>query len=270
MENNNKINHASNSRIWSGLILLVIGLIFLLRNFGIEAPDWLLSWPMGLIVIGLLVGFKRNFQGLGWIIMVAVGGYFMASKFDDPDLTKYYLAVVLIGMGLYLILKPKSDKFCRNRFKESRRFRRRYGRQDTAVAGEPVYAAEEPVQTGDGFTYADKEDADILDSVNVLGGSHQNVFSKNFKGGDVIAIFGGCDVNLTQADFKGTIVLDIVAIFGGAKIVVPQSWEVKSEVTAIFGGLDDKRGLAPVPSEERKVLIIKGVALFGGVEIKNF
>lgn len=269
MENNNKVNQASNSRIWSGLILLVIGLIFFLRNFGIDVPDWVLSWHMGLIVIGLLVGFKRNFQGLGWIIMVAVGGYFTAAEIADINLTKYYLAVALIGMGIYLILKPKSDKFCRNRFKESRRFRRRYGRQE-ATFGEPGPAAEENAQTGDGFTYADKEDADILDSVNVLGGSHQNVFSKNFKGGDVIAIFGGCDVNLTQADFKGTIVLDIVAIFGGAKIVVPQSWEVKSEVTAIFGGLDDKRGLAPIPSEERKVLIIKGVALFGGVEIKNF
>lgn len=259
----NKRTKASNSRIWSGLILLVIGAIFFLKNFGVNVPDWVISWHMGLVAIGLLIGFKRRFHGIGWIIMVLVGGGFTFSEITGMDLSRYYLAVVFIAIGLYLILKPKSDNPCRARFRRDRRFRRRFGHQDVS----PV---ESDRPQGDGFMYADKEDNDILDSVNVFGGSTQSVFSKNFKGGDIIAIFGGCDVNLTQSDFKGTIVLDVVAIFGGAKILVPQSWEVKSEVTAIFGGLDDKRGLAPIGVEERKILIIKGVALFGGVEIKNF
>jgi hypothetical protein len=64
--------------------------------------------------------------------------------------------------------------------------------------------------------------------------------------------------------------LDVVAIFGGVKIIIPPTWEVKSEVTAIFGGLDDKRALMPYNGEERKIVIIKGIALFGGVDIRNF
>lgn len=255
MKNNDKINHLSNNRIWSGLILLIIGLIFFLKNFGMNVPDWVLSWHLALMAIGLLVGFKRNFQGMGWLIMILIGGYFTLEEIADFDMSKYYFAVAFIALGLYLILKPKGS------FNRKNRFRNRFGHN----------AGEQPDETvlEDEISKA-HFDNDILDSVNVFGGSHQNVYSKNFKGGDVVAVFGGCDVNLTQADFKGTITLDIVAIFGGAKIIIPQSWEVKSEVTAIFGGLDDKRALAPVNAEDRKMVIIKGVALFGGVEIRNF
>jgi predicted membrane protein len=275
METNDKTTSdettkASNSRIWSGLILLIIGAVFFLKNFGINIPDWVISWHMALVAIGLLVGFKRRFHGIGWIIMVLVGGGFTLSEITGMDLSKYYFAVVFIAMGLYLILKPKGDKFCKARFKEHRRFRRRYGRHGMVPpeGGEATEGSYGPQAAG--FVYEDREDNDVLESVNVFGGSNQSVLSKNFKGGEIIAVFGGCDVNLTQADFRGTISLEVVAIFGGAKILVPQSWEVKSEVTAIFGGLDDKRALGPINIEDRKILIIKGVALFGGVEIRNF
>ncbi|MNW17334.1 hypothetical protein D3C71_2164980 [compost metagenome] len=64
--------------------------------------------------------------------------------------------------------------------------------------------------------------------------------------------------------------MDVVAIFGGVKIVVPPGWEVRSEVTAIFGGLDDRRTLGVPAVEPRKILIIEGVVMFGGVDIRNF
>mgnify|MGYP003462789976 FL=1 len=77
-------------------------------------------------------------------------------------------------------------------------------------------------------------------------------------------------MNLTQADFEGQVVIDVTAIFGGTKIIVPQGWHVKSEVTAIFGGLEDKRGIMPIAEGQNKLLIIKGIALFGGVDIRSF
>jgi len=66
------------------------------------------------------------------------------------------------------------------------------------------------------------------------------------------------------------VILDVVAIFGGAKIIVPPSWEVKSEVTSIFGGVDDKRKILPLAGQERKIIKIKGLALFGGLNITNY
>ncbi len=252
-------NNNSSSRLWSGLVILGVGLVFFLRNFGIDIPHWVISWHTLLIVIGLLVGYKRNFNGGGWMIMVLVGGFFTLEDIGEFDLSKYYFAIAFIILGLYMIFKPKRSEWDKERWEK--RWNKRHPR---------FRNFNEPINTDEPTEYSDINKDDILDSVNVFGGSHQNVYSKNFKGGDVIAIFGGSDINLTQADFEGTIVLDVVAIFGGLKIVIPPSWEVKSEVTAIFGGMDDKRAMGPVIDGPRKIIIIKGVALFGGVDIRNF
>ncbi|MCK4352222.1 hypothetical protein KAW65_02320 [candidate division WOR-3 bacterium] len=41
-------------RVTGGLIILIIGVIFLLRNLGIiQQPAWSVMWPTILIVIGL-------------------------------------------------------------------------------------------------------------------------------------------------------------------------------------------------------------------------
>ncbi len=238
-QHNHLHQHSNTSRIWSGLIILVVGLVFLLKNLGLYIPDWVVSWPMLLIIIGLLVGYKRRFNGGGWLVLLLIGGFFMTERVTDYDFSKYYFAIAFIVIGLFLIFKPKSRK-------------------------KEVWIA----KWKDKFD--DKTDNDILDSVNVFGGSHQYVYSKNFKGGDVTAIFGGSDINLTQADFNDTVTLDLVAIFGGVKIIIPPDWEVKSEVTAIFGGIDDKRAAAQLGVGPRKILVLKGVALFGGVDIRNF
>ena len=257
MEDNNNIQNTSNSRIWSGLILVLVGLIFFLENSGINIPDWIISWHTGLIIIGLFVGFKRNFQGVAWLVMILIGGYFTLEEIARVDFSKYYFAVALMILGLWLILKPKSN------FKNRDRWKQKFTHTEPSLVSPVVNDSSTVDPLIDG--------SDILDSVNVFGGSHQTVYSKNFKGGEIVAVFGGCDVNLTQADFNGTIILEIVAVFGGAKIIVPAGWQVKSEITAVFGGLDDKRAIAPpTGTEERKLLIIRGLALFGGVDIRNF
>src|SRR5690606_41272345 len=98
----------------------------------------------------------------------------------------------------------------------------------------------------------------------------RSIFAKNFKGGDLTAIFGGNELNLAQADFTGTAVLEVVNIFGGTTIVVPANWHIKHEMVNIFGGTDDKRVSAPPENEPSKVLILNGLSIFGGVEIKSF
>lgn len=257
-------NNNNSSRICGGLIIIGVGLVFLLKNFGVFIPDWIFSWHTLLIIIGLLIGYKRNFNGPGWIIMVLVGVFFTARAIVDFDISKYYFALIFIALGLMLIFKPKRSAIDRNNRCKARwkgRMRRKYAAMgDWNMPGDAEAGSE----------YVDIDKNDILDSLSIFGGNQQKVYSKNFKGGDIIAVFGGSDINLTQADFEGVIKLDVVAIFGGVKIVIPPGWEVKSEVTAIFGGIDDKRTLGLTPSEPRKVLIIEGVAMFGGVDIRNF
>ncbi|HXB96033.1 MAG TPA: LiaF domain-containing protein, partial [Puia sp.] len=110
---------------------------------------------------------------------------------------------------------------------------------------------------------------DFIDSTAVFGGVHKKIVSKNFKGGDVTSIMGGTELDLSQADFTGIVRLDVTQIMGGTKIIVPPHWEVRSEVTAMFAGYEDKRQ-QPAISNPDKVLILQGTSIFGGIELRNY
>jgi predicted membrane protein len=260
MKNYNSFTKDSSGRALSGLIILAIGIIFFLRSFGLEIPDWIVSWHTILIFVGLYIGFKKNFTGNVWLVFLIIGTYFTLNDIVNFNLGRFYFPIAFIILGLYLILRPR--KSVQSQWKKKAAF------QDSGFfnGDEPLTAEQSPVSQ----THQAGEDKEVVDFVAIFAGTHHKIFSKNFKGGNVTAIFGGCELHMTQADFTDTIVLDVVAIFGGTKLIIPSSWEVKSEITAIFGGVDDKRVIVPFVEGPRKTLIIKGVALFGGVEIKNY
>lgn len=243
-----KNQNNNSNRTGGGLILLVIGLIFFVRNFGIGIPGWLFGWNMIPMAIGLMIGIRRNFRGNAWLILILVGGYLTLSRIIGFSMSQYYFPIGLVILGLYLILKPSRKE--KDQWKEKT--------ADFSFTAEAETAG------------APADDNDYIDSVNVFSSSKYPVYSKNFRGGDVVCVFGGCELNLTQADFEDTITLDVVAIFGGVKIIVPPNWIVKSELTPIFGGLEDKRSIVPMGEGPQKIIKIKGVALFGGVDIRNF
>ncbi|HTE28157.1 LiaF transmembrane domain-containing protein [Flavitalea sp.] len=107
-----------------------------------------------------------------------------------------------------------------------------------------------------------------LDIVSVFSAVNRKVFSKNFIGGEIVCVFGGSEVNMMNADISaGTVELEVVCIFGGATLFIPPNWNVRSEMGSVFGGVDDKRrNSIPDPG---KTLIIKGVCIFGGLEVKT-
>ncbi len=254
--NNGNIANQS-GKVIAGLFIIAIGALLLIDNIWLGLPDWIFKWHTFLIALGLFIGVKHNFRNSGWFVITLVGLIFTVNRaIPELEMRQVLLPVGLVVLGAYLILKPKgsySHKAKWKNFKESDSF------TDYTTADVPP--AEEQKKTSSN---------DYIDSVNVFGGSHQTIYSKNFKGGEITAVFGGCDLNLTQADFEGEIVIDVTAIFGGAKIIIPPGWEVKSEVTAIFGGLDDKRSIQPVTEGNHKLVIIKGIALFGGIDIRNY
>ena len=98
----------------------------------------------------------------------------------------------------------------------------------------------------------------------------KNVFTKTFHGGEVTCVFGGAEVNLMQADFEGAVSLEMTQVFGGAKLLVPAHWKIQSEVTAMFGSVEDKRPMSNVSIDQNKTLILTGTCIFGGLEIKSY
>ena len=113
-------------------------------------------------------------------------------------------------------------------------------------------------------------DEDFVDSTAIFGGAKKNIISKNFKGGDLVNIFGGTDLDLTQADFTGTAVIELTTIFGGTKLIIPTNWAIQSDAVIIFGGLEDKRKMPSVAENPDKTLVLKGTVIFGGIDIKSY
>jgi hypothetical protein len=86
-----------------------------------------------------------------------------------------------------------------------------------------------------------------------------------------MAVFGGYKVDFNRADIEGDkAVLEANAIFGGGEIRVPEHWHIVQQGVGIFGAYEDKtRHFQPDPSKPTKTLVIRGVAIFGGIEVKN-
>lgn len=249
---NNNYKQRSKGHIWAGTLLLAIGGLLFTRAIGVPYPGWLFTWPVLLIAIGLFIGLRHGFKMGGWVIPILVGGIFLADRFlPGVSLRPFIAPAIIIFIGLFFIFRPKRNFGDCNRTNN-----------DTTNPNElSVFPYdEEPA--------ADKRD--FIDTTSIFGGVKKIVLSKSFKGGELVNFMGGSEINLTQADFTGCIRIETTNVFGGTKLIVPPTWDVQSEVVAIFGGVDDKRQINGTTVDPNKVLIIEGTCVFGGIDIRSF
>lgn len=234
-----------NGRIMGGIILVLVGAAFLAKTMGVLLPVWLFSWPMIPILIGLYHLGKHGFSRPGGLIPIAIGAVFLAEKIS-PGMKIAHIAwpALIILFGLAMLLSPKRSWRNKQREKWSQ------------------------FESGS-FQTGETSDEDVIMVDIVFGGAQRNVISKNFKGGSINSVFGGAEINLLQADIQGTVTLEVSAVFGGIEIAIPSAWNVKNEITAILGGVDDKRAFTG-EADTSKILILKGSAIFGGVSIKGY
>jgi len=183
-------------------------------------------------------------------VPIIVGGVFLVNEYAmDGQLKRHMWPLILIALGLVFILRPKRGRW-----------------QACSEKKNPYMNAETAKPTGEEFYSQD----DVIDSTCIFSGSKKVILSKNFKGGDIVNVFGGSEVDLMQADINGTAVLEVTAIFGGATLIVPSNWSIKSEAVTIFGGISDKRKFAALSEPSTKTLVLKGTMIFGGMEIKSY
>ena len=261
-KNENEINQfggARGPRVWSGVVLIVAGLLLLAYKMGAPIPDWVFTWPVLLISIGIITGIKSRFHNPGALIMIIVGGVFLIDQ-TNPGLNfhNYILPVILIGVGLIYIMRPKQNWRWSGRRRWQRSF---YGEQNFA----PAKNYYENRSGNAGL----EDTAEYLDINAVFGSVKKNILSKNFKGGEVNCFMGGAELNLMKADLQDQVSLEVNNVFGGTKLIVPANWNIKNEVTAVFGGIEDKRSVSEM-ADAGKVLILHGTCVFGGIEISGY
>lgn len=253
MERIKNFRDKESSRIAGGLILVTVGAVLLLRNMDFDMPNWLFTWPMILILVGIYTGFKHNFRNNSWLIITAVGGFFLVNKFIPAlGLEPFFWPLVIMGLGIIFIIRPTRNWL--NPSAESNKWESK----TTASPGDPI-------------NITNVDSSNFLFIRSVFSGVNRNLLSKNFQGGNVSAIFGGAEIDLSQADFNGRAELKFNVVFGGVELVIPPHWAVQNEIDGIFHGLDDKRSFNPSASiNPDKVLVLKGSVVFGGIEIRSF
>jgi len=239
------------SSLFIGLLVVAVGVVLLLGQMGV-VDQWKVFrfWPLLLVVLGLrqIIQCSRWAGRMVGIFLLLLGAVFQLENlgYQRVRFETVWPLFVILG-GIMLMMKSSSPR--PRRFHLSDEFRDKFVNQQG------------------GSVLTDSR----MSQVGIFGGGEARIKSKNFQGGDATAIFGGFDIDLTQAEIEGEeAVIEVTAIFGGGEIRVPESWDVSIEGVGIFGGYEDKtHHPQPAGSTPPKRLIIKGVAIFGGMEIKN-
>jgi predicted membrane protein len=232
-----------------GLIVVLLGALLLADNFqglGFHIRSVVFSFPMLIIAVGVLNLFSRKSFVTG-VVIVMIGAFFLIPKifcWVDADFTRLFWPTILIAIGILIIV------------------RRGFGPNRSHIHAHIHKHFHEATKTEAPEGY--------IDEVNIFGGAKKRINMQNFRGGKITSLFGGSELDFTGTRLaEGTNIIDMVCIFGGTSLIVPSDWNVRSEVVSVLGGFADKRiSLSPPASNDRE-LIIKGVAIFGGGDIRN-
>ena len=231
-------NHTQ-KRFLIGFFILAAGMAILLSNLGIlnfEIKKYILRWEVILIALGFIFLFSHDNKAPG-VVLLIIGGALYSRDFLDFHFNfwQIFWPAMLIVIGVMIIMHRKFEPH--NHEKKN------------------------------------MNDDDIIDEVNVFGGGDRTIVSQNFQGGKILAIFGGSNFNLTRAKLApGKNYIDVLAVFGGLKLIVPEDWHVKIDAISIFGGFTDKHRIQPRSENilQENELVIKGFLLFSGGEIRSF
>lgn len=239
---------------WTGVFILLVGIAVLIDRTTTGLPEWFISWQTLLIALGLFLGVKHHFRNPSWFILMLVGGAFLVPEIN-PELNfrPYIWPIILIVVGAFILLRPRKNYWGGCSGPGQKKNGSKPDIEDAKVVDETQFSKD-----------------DFVHATSVFGGVKKNVISKNFKGGDLVNIFGGSELDLSRSDINGIATVEVTNIFGGTKLIVPSDWSVKSDAAVIFGGIDDKRHINNDPATTEKTLLIKGTVIFGGVDIKSY
>ncbi|RFM25810.1 LiaF transmembrane domain-containing protein [Deminuibacter soli] len=251
------------NHIWTGLLMVLIGILLLARTMGAPLPEWLFTVNTGLIALGVLIGFKSHFRSPAGLILMLIGCFLSLDDwFPGSNFKQYSTPAIVILIGLAFIFRPKrrwkdEDDWKRN-YRDSRRRHRDFFEENPPA----------PVNTATGAT--EQMAGEYLDSVVVFGGIEKKIVSKNFQGGEITCFMGGSEIDFSQADIQSPVILEVTQVFGGTKIIVPPHWNIKSEIVAVFAGMEDKRPANGLALDPAKTIILRGTSVFGGIEVNSF
>jgi predicted membrane protein len=227
-------DNKNQSRIFWGLLLIVMGALFLFAQMDWWSFGHVVSrfWPVVFILLGISMLIGNNFKNVGsGIFFILFGAFFLLVQWNVLHRIWHYIwPLAVIGAGLWILLRPSVHR-------DKKRI---------------------PEMSGDDL------------AINqVFSGTVRKVESQSFRGGTAEVVFGSAEIDLRNAKLAGgqaTLVLS--AVFGGIEVAVPREWEVVLEGSPVLGSIESRK-TASSEGAKTGTLHVKGSAVFGSIEIKD-
>jgi predicted membrane protein len=216
-----------------GVFITVLGALLLLDNLNLfNASDVLRFWPAAIIALGLMVFVQAtdlNGQVNGFALTV-FGAFLLLNRFGVIQVD-FWRQLFWPSLLIFVGLNLVLQTM------------RRGGTSDSVTDTVSLFA--------------------------VWGGTRRTSNARAFRGADMTAIMGGCELDLRQASMEPgeSATIHMLAVMGGCNIWVPEDWAVVTHVIPFMGGVVDKR-MAAKPGAS-KTLVLRGMVLMGGLEIRN-
>lgn len=218
--------------IW-GLIFIVVGLGFAgnvleLWDFNLFFNGW---WTLFIIVPCAASLIQNGFTSSN-VIGLTIGGLLLLSMqgiFDFAVVGKLIVPLIFIMIGLSIIFKNMFHK--------------------------------------DGGIHINlKYQGGASEHSAIFAGNSYRVTGEKFMGTTMNAIFGGVELDLSDAIIDEDVVINATAVFGGIDVKVPYNVKVKVSNVPIFGGVSNN-----VPTSRdlnAPTIYLNSTCMFGGIDIK--
>jgi hypothetical protein len=221
-----------------GLGFVALGTLFLLDNLGyVDAGQYWRWWPVVFVAIGLAKVLQPGPHGgkMGGFIFIFIGAWLLLSSLDVIDFSPFHFwPILLVLIGLSMIVRGMSRG---------------------------------PGHGPRGQSASSHSDS-VVRAFAAMGGVSIKNTSSAFRGGEASAVMGGVELDLRGAKIEGDeAVLDVFAMWGGIDLRVPAEWGVVLNGVPIMGAFEDSRK-SPI-QEASKRLVIKGMVIMGGLEVKD-
>jgi predicted membrane protein len=236
------VKRKKRERIAKGILLLIIGSVWMLRELDYALPDWIFGFPSIFLLMGTYEFVKKGPQQIGAYLWIFLGAFFIIDQlYPNWHLKDFILPFAILISGVIFLLNPL--KIIRNW--QWKKFKKE-------------------------IDFAEDQSTSNMLSMNaILGGIEKTITSQDFKGGRIICLLGGVELNLVNADFQEDCTIEVTSVMGGLELIVPGNWEIVNEISAILGDVSDKRTNLSVEDSPKRKLHLRGIAVLGGIEIKS-
>jgi len=226
-------------RIILALVFVVFGLVALGNNLGWWSIDdlFLEWWPTILILIGLVTIFSPGGSWGGGIFLVFLGIVFLLHTHGIYDISDLIWPALLMMVGI--IIWPRRSR-----------------------------SSSDCSENEKGTYFKTANDNHVFNINTVLTSRRETFRDEQLAGGHGSAILGSLEIDLRQVVPRESAYIEITAVFGNVKIIVPSDWKIEKFGSPVFGRVDDKRNIINEAGITKKVSIEMN-AVFGKIELNN-